>query len=272
MKYVVMAMVVAAACHHDEASRTPPPAKPVADPVPELNCPHDASPSKLRGVDPQQGGYRVLADDAAVEAVRSEMKNGTAVRSSDQKSRSLRTLWSALDDMRSDIQACMVHADGSKPATQYSIRISVSGNSVATLLTHVSVERIDGVNADHSPVLAKTEAEPCVQHLLERLELPPGDWAAESSTIVRQDFCTPTLEIAYRATNAYVNSYMTWWRSHGAQTCPTSLAELSSYGADEGVDPWHQPYVMRCNATGFQVVSSGPDRTLGTADDIESHR
>jgi hypothetical protein len=32
------------------------------------------------------------------------------------------------------------------------------------------------------------------------------------------------------------------------------------------------PYVMRCDASGFQVLSAGPDRTLGTADDLETHR
>jgi hypothetical protein len=269
-----LVLAVAAACHNSKALRTPPHAKPaaVADSVPALICPPDPHPSTLHNVDPLKGGYRVLADDAAVDALRLEMEKGTPVQSAEQKSLSLRALWAAFDDSRADIKACMVHADGANPATQYSIRISVSGNSVATLLTNVSVERIDGVNTDHSAVLAKTEAEPCVHHLLERLELPPGDWAAESSMIVRQDFCIPTLEIALRSTQSYVDSYMTWWRSHREQTCPTSLAELSSYGANNGLDPWHQPYVMRCNASGFQVLSAGPDRTLGTADDLETHR
>jgi len=148
----------------------------------------------------------------------------------------------------------------------------ISVNSVATLITDVTVQRIDGVNPDHSPVLGKTAAEPCVQRVLERLELPPGDWAASATIVVRQDFCTPTVKVALRATRGYVDAYRVWWREHRNQTCPSTLSELSELGENHGLDPWQQPYVMRCDATGFQVLSGGPDLKVGTADDVESHR
>jgi len=31
-------------------------------------------------------------------------------------------------------------------------------------------------------------------------------------------------------------------------------------------------YIMRCDASGFEVISGGPDRSAGTADDLSSHR
>lgn len=91
-------------------------------------------------------------------------------------------------------------------------------------------------------------------------------------TTVRQDYCTPTAAIAMNATHSYVEAYMTWWRAHGDRVCPSGLSELDGYGRDQGKDPWHQPYVMRCDPSGFEVISGGPDRRVGTTDDLASHR
>jgi hypothetical protein len=167
----------------------------------------------------------------------------------------------------------MTAADGAHADVHYELRVGLNSNSVATLITSVSLQRIDGMDSDRTPKLATTAAEPCVRDLLARLVLPPGHLGiGESMTVVRQDFCTPTVAIAMNATRSYVDSYMTWWRAHRDRVCPTGLSDLEGYGRDQGKDPWHQPYVMRCDASGFEVISGGPDRRVGTADDLSSHR
>jgi hypothetical protein len=225
----------------------------------------------LRGVDPKNGGYRVLDTDAELEAVQAAMTSGVAASAADD-ARRLKVLWAAFDDTRPEIQYCMTEADGAHPELQYQLQLTINGNSVATLIDNVSLERIDGVNPDHSPHLAKTQAEQCVKDLLTHLELPPGPSFASTMTIVRQDFCTPTIALAHEATDSFIGAYMRWWRAHPGQSCPASLEPLTPYGASLRHDPWDEPYVMRCDTTGFQVLSAGPDRKLGSADDIESHR
>jgi hypothetical protein len=271
MRRVAM-LVLVAACHREPA---PPPvgtphANPAANDAPELQCPtpHPAT-WRQRGSGPQPGGYRVVDSDNELDAVRAAMASGTRVHSSAEQFRALSAVF---DDMRDDIQQCMVDADGLHPELQYSVRTAIRGNSVATLVNDVTMERIDGVNADASPVLGKTAAEACVKALLHRVVLPPGDASGAELTVVRQDFCMPLVSIAMYGTRGYVDAYAKWWRVHRDRVCPIGLSDLDGYDQDQGKDPWRQPYAMRCDANGFEVISGGPDRRVGTADDIASHR
>ena len=152
-------LVFVLGCHHGEPQTTPPVAH--EDVVPELTCPPTAAPSKLRGVDPQQGGYLVAQSDAELDRWRAAMAHGTT--DTNVASRNLRTMWAAVDDLRPEIQHCMVAADGTHPDVQYELRMGVNSNSVATLITSVSLQRIDGVGDDHTPVLGKTAAESCAK-------------------------------------------------------------------------------------------------------------
>jgi general secretion pathway protein G len=59
--------------------------------------------------------------------------------------------------------------------------------------------------------------------------------------------------------------------------CPKGIDELISQGElskNDGKDPWGTAYVFRCPGTqdtdGVDVISWGPDKTDGTADDIKS--
>src|SRR5690606_21753611 len=73
---------------------------------------------------------------------------------------------------------------------------------------------------------------------------------------------------------AYVKeAYPKWQADHPGTKCPASLDEVATYfGADPGVpvtiDPWGHALVMKCDDTGFTVMSVGPDGTPGTADDV----
>lgn len=272
MRRAAVLVLVAACHHHDERAAPVTPVHPVADDVvPELSCPAQDRPSKLRGVDPQQGGYIIVRDLAELERWRAD--HGAVALANDASSRSTVATWAAFDDLRADIQKCMVSADGAHPELQYEMNMALDASSVATLITGVSVQRIDGAAADGAPILGKTGAEACVGDLLGRLVLPPSTYGlGRLMTVVRQDFCTPTVEIALNATRSYVDAYRTWWRAHRDRVCPVSLSELDGYGRDHGKDPWHQPYEMRCDANGFEVISGGPDRRIGTADDLSAHR
>ena len=60
------------------------------------------------------------------------------------------------------------------------------------------------------------------------------------------------------------------------ETLPEALDLLVRDGyleREELDDPWDRGYVYRKNGPGsFEIVSSGPDRRLGTGDDIAVHR
>jgi hypothetical protein len=72
-------------------------------------------------------------------------------------------------------------------------------------------------------------------------------------------------------------AYPSWAAAHPDKACPDSLAELDEYlTAKVGADPWGGTYKMTCGPTnppgvrGMGVMSAGPDRKEGTADDIKS--
>lgn len=235
----------------------------------DLVCP-SSEPSGLRGRDPKDGGYLVLRDDAAVDAL---SKAGSVDRGRTDDQRRFDALSAAMSDMRAELKTCFRAADNPRPETQYEVVLTLTGDSAGSRVIGTSVKRVDGVNPDHTPVLAKTDAEACVARLFAKLALPPGNGLGESHTFVRSDFCMPTVGIASATVGVYADAYRRWSADHRGTTCPAALADLNSYARRTSIDdPWSQPYVMRCSADAFEVLSAGPDRRIGTADDLTSRR
>jgi len=61
-----------------------------------------------------------------------------------------------------------------------------------------------------------------------------------------------------------------WQERHPRQPCPASLTEAGGAAAAPR-DPWGEPLVYRCPGLAgdsFELVSKGPDRLLGTGDDL----
>lgn len=65
-----------------------------------------------------------------------------------------------------------------------------------------------------------------------------------------------------------------WQERHPGHVCPRALQEALPAGPAGATprDPWGEPLVYRCPGTasvdGFDLLSTGPDRRAGTADDI----
>jgi hypothetical protein len=59
-----------------------------------------------------------------------------------------------------------------------------------------------------------------------------------------------------------------WAAAHPDKKCP-SILDLGDTESPLHTDPWGTPYKLICGDQ-FAVVSFGPDRTEGTADDIRS--
>lgn len=263
------ALLVLVACNAGEPERQAA-APPATVSSPDLVCP-SPTPSGLRGKDPKSGGYLVLSDDAAVDALSAAIQAGSADREKQHGEARFDALDAAMRDMRLEIQTCLQTADSPKGETQYELVVTVAGNSAGSHVTGTSVQRVDGVNKDNTPALAKTDAQACIAKLFARLALPPGDRTGALHTIVRADFCMRKWTIALATASAYADAYRRWGYDHRGTTCPAALSDLDSYARRTNTnDPWSRPYVMRCSATGFDVLSAGPDGRLGTADDLTS--
>lgn len=72
-------------------------------------------------------------------------------------------------------------------------------------------------------------------------------------------------------------AYPEWTAAHPDKECPPSLADLDEYMKPPmPTDPWGTPIKMMCGkdvpkeAKYFAVMSFGPDKQEGTADDIKS--
>jgi hypothetical protein len=70
-------------------------------------------------------------------------------------------------------------------------------------------------------------------------------------------------------------AYELWRRDHPDGVCPERIEELIRYAQGKDTkDPWGTEYVIKCDGlpegTELGVVSAGPDKTLGTEDDIRS--
>ena len=73
--------------------------------------------------------------------------------------------------------------------------------------------------------------------------------------------------------NQIVDDAFPRWASEHPGACPATIDELLPHGVDIATDLWGRDYVIRCapdDPRSFALTSRGPDRTLGTADDIRS--
>ncbi len=84
------------------------------------------------------------------------------------------------------------------------------------------------------------------------------------------------INVAKQITVDFAYSAYTQWKSDNpGKDCPSSLSDLYPYvNKREDKDPWGQPYILVCGeqapATGFGVMSKGPDKKKGGGDDIKS--
>jgi prepilin-type N-terminal cleavage/methylation domain-containing protein len=62
-----------------------------------------------------------------------------------------------------------------------------------------------------------------------------------------------------------------WWIEHDAATCPTITHLVADGALDRGKvdrDAWRGSWQLSCAENDVTVVSAGPDKQLGTEDDI----
>ena len=95
--------------------------------------------------------------------------------------------------------------------------------------------------------------------------------AAISVAIYKQNV---NAKVSLTTTNAETirNGVKMWWVDHDSGRCPT-LAQLVKDGALErskslSGDAWQEPWRIQCRDGEVRVVSSGPDKTADTEDDI----
>src|SRR5262249_10247781 len=64
---------------------------------------------------------------------------------------------------------------------------------------------------------------------------------------------------------------LSYGKTHNGQ-CPTRLEQLVSgrIVPELRKDPWGQSYLLKCDNGEVQIISMGPDRLLGTPDDIRT--
>lgn len=57
------------------------------------------------------------------------------------------------------------------------------------------------------------------------------------------------------------------------RSCPSGLSDLQDAGFKirTMADPWGEHYDLRCDSGAIEVVSPGPDRKMGTDDDVSSN-
>lgn len=78
-----------------------------------------------------------------------------------------------------------------------------------------------------------------------------------------------------------LNDIPRWMMGHVNKACPDSLLDVAQFvgkAKPDTLDPWGTPYELFCGkenlppgATGsFAVMSYGPDKKMGTEDDIKS--
>lgn len=75
-----------------------------------------------------------------------------------------------------------------------------------------------------------------------------------------------------RAQKIAFEYYPQWAVEPQHRGCPASLAELAPYAGpgETWADPWGTAFTTRCEGGMLIVVSAGPDRQPGTADDVTS--
>lgn len=82
--------------------------------------------------------------------------------------------------------------------------------------------------------------------------------------------------IAHNGTQTVENAYGLWRASHPDQDCPESIDDLKSVmkKGQELNDPWGTAYQITCPSAhdrDIDVVSAGPDKKMGTDDDIANY-
>jgi hypothetical protein len=63
-----------------------------------------------------------------------------------------------------------------------------------------------------------------------------------------------------------------WQIYHGDSVCPSLRQLVDGRFLDPTatkIDRWEQPFTITCRDTGAEIVSFGPDRKPGTADDVK---
>jgi hypothetical protein len=138
---------------------------------------------------PSEGGYRRLPDEAAVERLRDEMAKVETVASATDR-RVTHAVAAAIDDLAVELQHCLRDADAPRPDQRYVIRVYLTGNSVATVVSRVALKRVDAKSG--ATIETATKAEACFNSIFHMLELPPSTFVTQYSTAFRADFCTTT--------------------------------------------------------------------------------
>ncbi len=62
-----------------------------------------------------------------------------------------------------------------------------------------------------------------------------------------------------------------WQAAHPGGECPTVEQLRDDAMIDKGFsmkDPWNKPYILRCEGREVTCASAGPDKKLGTDDDV----
>ncbi len=85
----------------------------------------------------------------------------------------------------------MKASDPVTPDLQYVVTVELVGSDLDASMTigRVMARRVAGLGSDGAPVLAPTQAEPCITQLLQRLELPAGIAPAEAQFDLRLNDC-----------------------------------------------------------------------------------
>jgi general secretion pathway protein G len=82
-------------------------------------------------------------------------------------------------------------------------------------------------------------------------------------------------KVTHTQTNARAvrNAVQNYWMTTGTSECPTLEAMVSAEVLDEGGakgDAWGTPWQIICDGSKVTVLSPGPDRAVGTPDDIHA--
>ncbi|MBI4509987.1 MAG: prepilin-type N-terminal cleavage/methylation domain-containing protein [Deltaproteobacteria bacterium] len=92
---------------------------------------------------------------------------------------------------------------------------------------------------------------------------------------VLQSMKEAKIKTARMMAKEYVGAYAQW-SANSEETCPAGLEDLKKYrNKQDDKDPWGTKFEMRCGESApedndFGVVSGGPDKKIGSTDDIKS--
>ena len=96
-------------------------------------------------------------------------------------------------------------------------------------------------------------------------------WLRHAMPDLRPRGCVPSVDRAETYARAIRNAANRWRAYHGEHACPTTQQLVEDKEIDSRsrlTDPWDTPYLITCSEEDVQVSSAGPDRKVGTDDDI----